>query len=154
MCYVYIASCLNVDFIKIGISTDPQRRLGELQNNSPYAITLVFLIECVDSSVAQQLEKLLHELMHASRSNGEWFHASADTAIQFAKALLVISGKFTLSDRQTTRNTRQNTPDKPIDKARAWLAEHPNHGMPYRLAAATAGVSESAMQRAMQKPIK
>lgn len=60
--YVYIASCLNVDFIKIGISADPQRRLGELQRSSPYTVSIAYLIECADSSVAQQLEKLLPKL--------------------------------------------------------------------------------------------
>lgn len=94
MYYVYIVSCANVDFIKIGITNDPQRRLTELQANSPYVVSMALLIECMDSLAAQQTEKLLHELMRNSRSNGEWFLATAASAIHFARMLLSVSGRI------------------------------------------------------------
>ena len=94
--FAYIISCTTVDFIKIGITTDPQRRLTELQTNSPYTLRIALLIECNNLATAQRLEKLLHELMHASRSNGEWFHASVSTAVEYAEMLLSISGNISL----------------------------------------------------------
>lgn len=125
--FVYIVKCLSVDFIKIGISDNPQRRLTELQHNSPYAVEIALLIECADATTAQQLEGLLHALMNGSRSNGEWFHASVNTAIRFAHSILFVSGKICLSGDTSDRQT--STPDKRItthDWILEWLKSDPS----------------------------
>lgn len=120
--FAYIISCRTVDFIKIGITTDPQRRLTELQTNSPYTLQIALLIECNNLTTAQQLEKLLHELMHASRSNGEWFHASVLTAIEYAEMLLSISGNISLiGEGKQQKITAQSTCNSKHDAVKAWF---------------------------------
>lgn len=59
-------------FIKIGRSTDPERRLSNLQTANPHELWLVFQVPCED---AHWLEDELHGLLSERRvrDDGEWF---------------------------------------------------------------------------------
>ena len=68
--WVYVIQAEN-GLCKIGRSVlDPHRRVKALQDNSPWALELVALVETGD---AFQLEKQLHRQFAHKRKQGEWF---------------------------------------------------------------------------------
>lgn len=56
------------NFVKIGIATDPEKRLIELQTANPVVLKLVYSMPG-----DEELEKLLHKTFDEYRENGEWF---------------------------------------------------------------------------------
>ena len=67
--YIYFAQMENTGPIKIGISTDPHKRMASINTGSPYPITLLYF-----TPGCEEDEKALHrEFMKFSIRN-EWFH--------------------------------------------------------------------------------
>jgi hypothetical protein len=66
--------------IKIGISTDPERRLRDLQAGSPYTLVLFGFFQVGSFAAAKTLEASVHAALAASRLVGEWFDTDPDTA--------------------------------------------------------------------------
>lgn len=64
---------------KIGISTDPIRRIAELQTGSP--VTLKFAFIAMSSRSVCELESTAHNLLKKYRTSGEWFAVPASVAI-------------------------------------------------------------------------
>lgn len=61
-------------FVKIGVSDNVQARLESLQTASPYKLSVIAKIGCVDRRSAFDTEKKIHSLIKTFRVNGEWFH--------------------------------------------------------------------------------
>jgi len=68
MTQVYFVQCGATRMIKIGISTDPFKRLAKMQSDAPGALTLLG-IEPGD----ERRERELHSRFAADRERGEWF---------------------------------------------------------------------------------
>lgn len=64
---------------KIGISSDPIRRISELQTGSPVALKFSFI--AVSSHPVIEIETLAHNLLTNYRTSGEWFCVPASVAI-------------------------------------------------------------------------
>jgi hypothetical protein len=73
------------DAVKIGIATDPARRLAGLQTGSPTHLRLLWQIVCPD---ARNLEAVLHARYQPYRSHGEWYAAAPVLADLAALAAL------------------------------------------------------------------
>lgn len=58
------------DYYKIGVATDAQDRLNNMQSATPHQLDLVTTIECDDASA---VESALHSLYNHWQHNGEWF---------------------------------------------------------------------------------
>lgn len=56
------------DFVKIGISDNPEKRLSHLQTSNPKKLTLLYTMDGNET-----LEKLLHSIFSQYRVRGEWF---------------------------------------------------------------------------------
>ncbi|PYS88584.1 MAG: hypothetical protein DMF64_20210 [Acidobacteria bacterium] len=67
--WVYLVR-VNEVFYKIGVATNIQRRIGELQMGCPFEVVLVHMIA---SSHARPLESGLHKIFAHKRVRGEWF---------------------------------------------------------------------------------
>lgn len=67
--YIYIV--YSIGRYKIGLSTNPQRRIGEIQ--SPYPVELICIIQTDDML---SLERQLHNQFDHARKHGEWFELS------------------------------------------------------------------------------
>lgn len=68
MSYLYVSKCNT--YYKIGITTDLESRLAELQVGNPYPISFCLTVEFGNPSGA---EKALHEKFKKQRIRGEWF---------------------------------------------------------------------------------
>jgi predicted GIY-YIG superfamily endonuclease len=71
--------------IKIGCSSNVERRAALFQTGSPEALTIVHVIE---TEQYKQVERALHHRFAAQRRRGEWFELSEDDVIT-AKAYAV-----------------------------------------------------------------
>jgi hypothetical protein len=64
------------DFWKIGIATDPERRLSVMQSGSPHKLRLETTIGCDD---AEAVETHLHRINRPLHKRGEWFRVPLTT---------------------------------------------------------------------------
>lgn len=73
---VYIASA-GRNRVKVGVSTNPARRVRSLSGASGYRLRLA---EARDTDDAEAVERLAHWLLRATRLHGEWFRVNVETA--------------------------------------------------------------------------
>ena len=59
--------------VKIGVTTDLERRIAELQTGNPYQLNCKALIPCSDKTQAYNLESFFHKQFKKNRMMGEWF---------------------------------------------------------------------------------
>ena len=71
LAYVYLFKCYNR--YKIGISKNIERRLIQLQNNTPFPVEYIYAEKMF---YARKCEKLLHIHYKKNRRKGEWFEFS------------------------------------------------------------------------------
>jgi len=79
--YIYVIRCN--DKFKIGYSSDPERRLKQLQTSNSEKLVLEWSRERAD---ACKLEKHLHRVFGQYRIRGEWFDAKTLTVDQIISA--------------------------------------------------------------------
>lgn len=78
--------------VKVGISKDVDRRLGETRTYCPYPIDMAYVFECPNKAIARDIEKSFHVTQSSARTHGEWFdfepvHAIHLLCIAFRVAL-------------------------------------------------------------------
>lgn len=80
MKYVYLIQSLENSYYKIGISSNPNRRIKELKtgNSSPLR-----LIEIYQSEFANKIEKTMQRRYSHLRKEGEWFDMSISNEVSF-----------------------------------------------------------------------
>jgi hypothetical protein len=89
---IYLMCLKNSNLYKIGISTNPNKRLKQLQTGSPQDILIVSVFE---SKHPFKTEKILHNTLHSKKApedfeynfeylKGEWFSLSAEDVIGFS----------------------------------------------------------------------
>jgi len=66
--------------VKLGISADPPRRVGQLQTGHADRLQL-FHSELVSDDKARLFERLLHKSLNHKRTRGEWFDVTVEQAI-------------------------------------------------------------------------
>lgn len=81
MAYLYLfdtwdnRECLysRIEYYKIGISEDYEKRLKQIQSCNPFHISLSAYIYFETIEQARNMEKELHDKFDSKRINGEWF---------------------------------------------------------------------------------
>ena len=59
--------------VKIGVTSNIESRISNLQTGNPYVLVCKALIPCEDKGQAYRLESYLHDRFKKKRMNGEWF---------------------------------------------------------------------------------
>lgn len=59
--------------VKIGVTSDIDNRISNLQTGNPYVLKCKALIPCKDKTQAYNLESYLHHRFKKKRMTGEWF---------------------------------------------------------------------------------
>lgn len=75
MGYVYVVTTHDGQYSKVGQSTNPEKRLEQLQVASPHALRLEAKVE-TDSPNA--VERAVHQELEDDGENGEWFNTDRD----------------------------------------------------------------------------
>lgn len=70
--------------VKIGIATNINFRISELQTANPFTLKLIASRDFSSKQEARKYESSLHKLYRPQRVNGEWFQlADADALAEF-----------------------------------------------------------------------
>ncbi len=80
MKYVYLIQSLENGYYKIGVSTQPQKRLKQLQTGNSSTLKL---IDAFLSEYAMKIEKSLHNRYSYLKKEGEWFDLSIEIEVNF-----------------------------------------------------------------------
>ena len=97
---IYVIRRGSSDLHKIGLSSDPIRRLGSLQATDSVPLSLVLHFEIDRPGI---VERELHKHFRAWRDHGEWFHLTAEQAESVPK---IAPGLLrSRNDRDTRRDT-------------------------------------------------
>jgi predicted GIY-YIG superfamily endonuclease len=95
--------------IKVGVSTDPRKRMASLQCGWPTKLQLAH-VENVEGLKATAVERAAHALLHEVHSHGEWFTTDVDRAVaairQAAQELR----------NQAANEPTQSSDDSPVNK--------------------------------------
>ena len=59
--------------VKIGVTSNIEGRISNLQTGNPWVLVCKALIPCIDKEQAYKLESYLHNRFKKKRMNGEWF---------------------------------------------------------------------------------
>lgn len=81
--------------VKIGITANPNERLGALRTASPYPINFVCVFGTAGKELAARIEQAFHKSHAKIRTNGEWFDCSPTKAAEFIAEyyrLFIVSG--------------------------------------------------------------
>ncbi len=70
--YVYFFMC-NGNVVKIGVTDDIERRLGEVQTGCPYEVRVRTKLIFDTRTEAFAMERHLHQTFRKHRTYGEWF---------------------------------------------------------------------------------
>jgi hypothetical protein len=73
--YVYLIE--SAGCTKIGMTTNPKRRIADLQTSNPMPMTLRYVFECKEIR-AVRVEVAAHQHFSFHRMRGEWFYIDAD----------------------------------------------------------------------------
>lgn len=108
-CHVYIIAHMKdrkpVGPVKIGISSNPGKRLASLQTANPKELVLLCTFGTPTRAFAKELEGAFHYVMRSKRLAGEWFD------IQPAKSVELMCSNF--------RGCFDRFLEDPVDRARA-----------------------------------
>lgn len=91
---IYFIKCNN--YVKIGRSIDPKRRLADLQTGNPFKLTLIRTLNEKDFE-----ESTLHKKFNRFRVRGEWFRYS-----ETIKMFVANSGKQKKKRRKVSSNRK------------------------------------------------
>lgn len=92
--YVYIMEQVGSPYCKIGLSSEPVRRLVQLQRKNPNRIALRYVLEPEAGYRAHALEAELHLLLASRRLDGEWFETGAREVLLAALSRLDIAANI------------------------------------------------------------
>jgi len=71
--YVYFIRAGKAGPIKIGIASDVERRIADMQTGNAYILESILTIPCKSRIHAQSVENSLHAFFRKQRIRGEWF---------------------------------------------------------------------------------
>ncbi len=80
--YVYVLASDTSGPVKIGISSDPDRRVRQLQTGHADPLTVLHREPVGDAARAKAFETLIHRNVSHLRKRGEWFDMTAEQAIR------------------------------------------------------------------------
>lgn len=72
----YVYAIRGGDYIKVGVSTNPESRSSELQTGNPFPLELLWRWGPLQDYKAQELEGMIHAHFTRARMEGEWFRHS------------------------------------------------------------------------------
>lgn len=78
--FLYVIGMVDsLDHVKIGIATDIQQRVVELQTANPFRLTLLASKAFASKREARHSERALHQQFSNVRATGEWFRLTDES---------------------------------------------------------------------------
>lgn len=80
--FVYVIEAVAVfPLVKIGIASNPNRRLAQLRTSSPFKLSLARIISTPSRLAASEVERATFSVLSLQRMKGEWFSVPVAIAI-------------------------------------------------------------------------
>lgn len=102
-CFIYLLGIRNADScqapLKIGITSQPSVRFGELSRNCPYPLDIISILYANDRNTAMCVERSFKRKMRGFRRKGEWFDVGV---LDAAKALIAAADDNKVSNKINT----------------------------------------------------
>ena len=80
MKFVYLIQSQEDGYYKIGVSTNPQKRLKQLKTGNSSELKFIEIYQC---EFADKVERTLHRRYAHLRKEGEWFNLSLENEASF-----------------------------------------------------------------------
>lgn len=96
---------------RVGISSDPDKRLRQVQTGSPHKLTVAFALTLWDRKFAQRVEAAFHACYSDARMNGEWFNLTATEGLRGLVEVTKIGFDWLLAGSEDTSLTFQSLAD-------------------------------------------
>lgn len=101
--YIYVIASSETGPCKIGRSSDPDRRLKQLQTG--HAVKLrVFYREEITDNLVSKMERIIHKAIGIKRMSGEWFSITPHDAILELRHAIILYEESLLSARERLVN--------------------------------------------------
>jgi len=78
--FIYVIHAVGTNRVKIGFSSDPQRRLVALQTGSSFPLAIIGV-----RAGSLKLEQAIHGQLQDCRVEGEWFDIAPDEALKIVQ---------------------------------------------------------------------
>ena len=127
---IRVYAIVSATALKIGMTTNMELRLSDLQSANSHSLRVVAILDCENADDAFSLEAMLHRYFQSNRLSGEWFNITPDDFLRVAELIRDSSQlqHVAISAEQPrvrlTKHTRI-THRSAKDIVRAWLNEHP-----------------------------
>jgi|SRR5690349_23447382 len=112
---VYVIQADEDGPVKIGVSSNPERRLAQLQTGNPARLVLVAVFLCTTWLIARTLEAAVHLALAPFRLAGEWFRVSPTKACSTIEEQAARLGYA----KDVVRRPRKRNPRRRDDRRRA-----------------------------------
>jgi hypothetical protein len=93
-CYIYILATIgksgDCSPVKIGIASDPIKRLASIQTSCPNPIRMQTFFGQMHRDYARHIEREAHNLYKRKKLHGEWFDASPGDAVGLIADLIEV----------------------------------------------------------------
>lgn len=93
MKYVYLIKSKETQLYKIGIATNPYKRIKNLQTGNAELLEIIHTYKTINYN---NIEKALHNQFSYIRKNGEWFDFDVDIELNFLKYCKLFDDNITL----------------------------------------------------------
>lgn len=91
-CYIYILATIgkagDCSPVKIGIASNPEKRLASIQTACPNPIRMQTFIGPMDRELARAIEREVHSFSAKRRLHGEWFDFEPAEAVHYVRAVI------------------------------------------------------------------
>lgn len=98
MKYVYLIQSLENSYYKIGVSTNPEKRVLALQTGNSSKLKLV---EKFKTDIPYRIEKIMQRRYSHLHKNGEWFQMTIENEILFKSECEKIQTNLDLIKKST-----------------------------------------------------
>lgn len=84
---VRVYAIVSATALKIGMTTNLELRLSDLQSANSHPLRVVAILDCQSAQDAYTLEAMLHRHFQSSRLSGEWFNITPDDFLRVAELI-------------------------------------------------------------------
>ncbi len=80
--------------VKIGVSSNPQARVGQIQTGCPFKVTLLHSAALPNRGEAEAQESIIHGVYEDRRIIGEWFKMDREIATEAIDCAIITAEAF------------------------------------------------------------
>lgn len=110
--------------VKVGISSDPARRLANIQTACPFPLFMLATFFCPSREAARTIEAAFHTSQSRNNTSGEWFDVRPMKALQLVCISMRFAIDYHIDDAEHRAVARSNSGLLNMEaKLRAWMAD-------------------------------